>query len=136
MKRNRTVIMDITERCNLRGRPEAGWRIPVELDVPEQRRPELTRLEVQFAPTLVGAMLDALPYTLNYPYGCTEQTLNRFLPTVITQKIILEMGIDLKAVREKQTNLNAGEIGEDVEVGLKTLAELLARGPAPRTAIV
>ena len=24
---------------------------------------------------------------LDYPYGCTEQTLNRFLPTVITQKI-------------------------------------------------
>ena len=23
----------------------------------------------------------------DYPYGCTEQTLNRFLPTVITQKV-------------------------------------------------
>ena len=28
-------------------------------------------------------MLDALPYLIEYPYGCTEQTLNRFLPTVI-----------------------------------------------------
>ena len=26
---------------------------------------------------------------VDYPYGCTEQTLNRFLPTVITQKVSL-----------------------------------------------
>ena len=49
----------------------------------------------------------ALPYLADYPYGCTEQTLNRFLPTVITQKILLEMGLDLEAIRKKQTNLNA-----------------------------
>ena len=34
-------------------------------------------------------MVDALPYLVDYPYGCTEQTLNRFLPAVITQKILL-----------------------------------------------
>ena len=47
-----------------------------------------TRLEVRYSPTLAGAMVDALPYLVDYPYGCTEQTLNRFLPTVITQKIL------------------------------------------------
>ena len=41
-------------------------------------------------------MVDALPYLVDYPYGCTEQTLNRFLPTVITQKILLDMKLDLK----------------------------------------
>ena len=25
-------------------------------------------------------MLDALPYLIDYPYGCTEQTMSRFLP--------------------------------------------------------
>ena len=49
------------------------------------------------------------------PYGCTEQTLNRFLPTVITQKILLDMGLDLAAIRDKRTNLNAQEIGDDAE---------------------
>jgi hypothetical protein len=33
-------------------------------------------------------MIDALPYLVEYPYGCTEQTLNRFLPTVIVRKAI------------------------------------------------
>ena len=39
-------------------------------------------------------MVDALPYLVDYPYGCTEQTLNRFLPTVITQKVLLKMGLE------------------------------------------
>ena len=58
-------------------------------NVPEERRAEQTRLEVRYSPTLAGAMVDALPYLVDYPYGCTEQTLNRFLPTVITQKMLL-----------------------------------------------
>ena len=60
-------------------------------------------------------MVDALPYLVDYPYGCTEQTLNRFLPTVITQKILLDMKLDLKEIQKKRTNLNAQEIGEDAE---------------------
>jgi uncharacterized protein YfaS (alpha-2-macroglobulin family) len=81
--------------------------------VPEKRRVEQTRLEVRFSPTLAGAMVDALPYLVDYPYGCTEQTLNRFLPAVITQQTLLRMGLDLKAIRDKRTNLNAQEIGDD-----------------------
>ncbi|HSG71512.1 MAG TPA: MG2 domain-containing protein, partial [Planctomycetaceae bacterium] len=87
----------------------------VELDVPAERRINQTRLEVRYSPTLAGAMVDALPYLADYPYGCTEQTLNRFLPTVITQNILKRMNLDLKEIKEKRTNLNAQEIGDDVE---------------------
>ncbi len=83
-----------------------------EVTVPEQRRSEQTLLEVQYSPTLAGAMVDALPYLVSYPYGCTEQTLNRFLPTVITQKILIDAGVDLEAVREKRTHLNPQELGD------------------------
>ncbi len=82
------------------------------IDVPDKRRPNDSRLEVRFSPTLAGAMVDALPYMVDYPYGCTEQTLNRFLPTVITQKVLLDMHLDLKQIEKKQTNLNAQEIGD------------------------
>mgnify|MGYP000859065380 CR=1 FL=1 len=81
--------------------------------VPAERRPEQTRLELRYSPTLAGAMVDALPYLVEYPYGCTEQTLNRFLPTVITQKILIDMGLNLEDIKNKQTNLNAQEIGDD-----------------------
>ncbi|WP_437225703.1 alpha-2-macroglobulin family protein [Planctomicrobium sp. SH661] len=87
----------------------------VEFTVPEDRQPEQSRIEVRYLPTLAGAMVDALPYLVDYPYGCTEQTLNRFVPTVITQHILLDMGLDLKAIQEKRTNLNAQEIGDPAE---------------------
>jgi alpha-2-macroglobulin len=83
--------------------------------VPQQRRPKQSLLEVRYSPTLAGAMVDALPYMVDYPYGCTEQTLNRFLPTVITQKVLLDMKLDLKEIQEKRTNLNAQEIGADAD---------------------
>ena len=79
---------------------------------PPSAGPSRSRLEVRYSPTLAGAMVDALPYLVDYPYGCTEQTLNRFLPTVITQKVLIDLGLDLKAIRDKRTNLNAQEIGD------------------------
>jgi uncharacterized protein YfaS (alpha-2-macroglobulin family) len=83
-----------------------------EVNVPQERRAEQTRLEVRYSPTLAGAMVDALPYLIDYPYGCTEQTLNRFLPAVITQQTLLKMKLDLKAIQQKRTNLNAQELGD------------------------
>ncbi|MCE5325169.1 MAG: alpha-2-macroglobulin, partial [Planctomycetaceae bacterium] len=87
----------------------------IDITVPAERRPDESRLEIRYSPTLAGAMVDALPYLMEYPYGCTEQTLNRFLPTVITRKVLIGMGLDLKAIKEKRSNLNAQEIGNDVE---------------------
>lgn len=96
----------------LRPKDESGQ---VTYTVPKERRINDSRLEARFSPTLAGAMVDALPYLVDYPYGCTEQTLNRFLPTVITQKILQDMQLDLKAIQEKRTNLNAQEIGDEAE---------------------
>ena len=84
----------------------------IEFTVPEERRPELSRLEVRYSPTLAMAMIDALPYLADYPYGCTEQTLNRFVPTVLTLDVLKDLGLDLKAIRDKRVNLNAQEIGD------------------------
>ncbi len=83
--------------------------------VPDKRRPEQTRLEVRYSPTLAGAMVDALPYLVNYEYACTEQTLNRFVPTVITQKILRDLGVDLAEVKTKRANLNAQQLGDPAE---------------------
>ncbi len=83
--------------------------------VPQERRISQTLLEVRYSPTLAGAMIDALPYLSDYPYGCTEQTLNRFLPTVITQKVLQDMGLNLAEIRDKRTNLNAQELGDAQE---------------------
>jgi uncharacterized protein YfaS (alpha-2-macroglobulin family) len=93
-------------------RPDQS-EMAVTFKVPAERRIDQSRLELRYSPTLAGAMVDALPYLTSYPYGCTEQTLNRFLPTVITQRTLKTMGLDLVKIRDKRTNLNAQEIGDD-----------------------
>ncbi|MGD2096554.1 MAG: MG2 domain-containing protein [Desulfobacterales bacterium] len=85
----------------------------IQFQVPAARRVDQSRLELRYSPTLAGAMVDALPYLVSYPYGCTEQTLNRFLPTVITQQALKRMGVDLTDIQNKRTNLNPQEIGAD-----------------------
>jgi uncharacterized protein YfaS (alpha-2-macroglobulin family)/tetratricopeptide (TPR) repeat protein len=92
-------------------RPEQD-RSGFDFIVPEQRRAQQSRLQINYSPSLAGAMTAALPYLAGYPYGCTEQTLNRFVPTVITHKILRDMGLDLAAIRASRTNLNAQEIGD------------------------
>ncbi|MGQ9820762.1 MAG: MG2 domain-containing protein [Thermogutta sp.] len=117
--------MEMRFPCHVHGMdkmvPFSGWIRPDKdawqftAHVPAERRPESARLEVRFSPTLAGAMVDALPYLIDYPYGCTEQTLNRFLPAVITQKVLIDLGLDLDQIRQKRTNLNAQELGEAAE---------------------
>ncbi len=39
-----------------------------------------------------GAVLESLEYLVGYPYGCVEQTLSRFLPTVAYQRALQALG--------------------------------------------
>lgn len=81
-----------------------------EFTIPEKRRPRQTRLEVRYSPTLAGSMVDALPYLIDYPHGCTEQTLNRFLPAVLTQQTLLQMGVDLSELSKQAGDLDPGQL--------------------------
>ncbi len=95
-------------------RPEETGEV-FTVSVPADRKVEQSRLEIRYSPSLAYAMVDALPYLADYPYGCTEQTLNRFLPTVITLRSLQRMKIDLAKVREKQVNFNSQELGDAKE---------------------
>ena len=50
-----------------------------------------THLDEQLVVTvdaqLFESVLNALPYLVHYPYECTEQTLNRFVPTAIVSAL-------------------------------------------------
>ena len=112
-----------------------GKNAIVEVKVPEERIPAQSRLEIRYSPSLAGAMVDSLPYLLQYPYGCTEQTLNRFLPAVLTQRTLQKMGVNLADVKQQRTNLNAAQTyrgkypahwGEKPQVQTRDLRELPA----------
>lgn len=78
-----------------------GGEATLTLDVPEQRRKGDTLLDVQMQPSLAGIMVDSLPYLEDYPYGCIEQTLSRFVPTILVAKSLRNAGIDLEALGKR-----------------------------------
>ena len=82
------------------------------MTVPAERISEETSLTVRYSPSLAGAALDAIPYLTDYPYGCTEQTLNRFLPTVLVRKYLADSNVDLAEIESHRANLNAQELGD------------------------
>jgi hypothetical protein len=83
----------------------------VEVEVPGERREEATRLVVRTSPSLAGGMIDALPYLLEYPYGCVEQTLSRFVPAVLTKKALQQAGgIKLEDLEKAHRNLNPQQL--------------------------
>ena len=80
--------------------------------VPKKIRKGSAQIVVRWSPSLALAMTDAIPYLLDYPYGCTEQTLNRFLPAVLVQKTLEKCNLNLAEIAEHANNLNAQELGD------------------------
>jgi len=46
------------------------------------------RLTVRITPSIVNSLVGALKYLIGYPYGCTEQTMSRFLPDILVQRVL------------------------------------------------
>ena len=74
-----------------------GDEAQITLSLPK-RRPGSTALSVQVAASQASTMLDALPYLIDYPYGCTEQTMSRFLPAVIVARTLRDLGVKPETV--------------------------------------
>ncbi|MGQ9501556.1 MAG: Ig-like domain-containing protein [Anaerolineae bacterium] len=50
-------------------------------------------LQVRVDPSLAASIRDGLRYLEHYPYECTEQTVSRFLPNVLTYRTLQQLGI-------------------------------------------
>ena len=93
MEKSFTVYEHGIEKFISRSGKMRGDNVAISLELPRERKPESTQVTVQVAPSMAVTMLDALPYLINYPYGCTEQTMSRFLPAVITVKTLKDLGL-------------------------------------------
>jgi len=95
----------------------------LRLELPRER--ENTQVVIHVAPSLATAMLDALPYLLDYPYGCTEQTMSRFLPAAIIAKTLREQGIAPEAIAGRMFGgIEAATADKTQPRGKRDLAEL------------
>ncbi len=101
MEKTYTVYEHGIEKFVSRSGKMRGDSVTVKLDIPRERRADSTTLSVQVAPSMATTMLDALPYLIDYPYGCTEQTMSRFLPAAITAKTLRDLGLKPETAMNK-----------------------------------
>jgi uncharacterized protein YfaS (alpha-2-macroglobulin family) len=76
-------------------------------ELPSTIDPRKTQIEVSLAPTAWGSLFDAIPFLAGYPYGCVEQTMSRFYPTVVAVDALRKLKVDLSALVEHARNARA-----------------------------
>ena len=57
-----------------------------------------TTLTLRITPSISSSLVGALKYLIGYPYGCTEQTMSRFLPDLLVQRLLREKNHPNKAM--------------------------------------
>jgi uncharacterized protein YfaS (alpha-2-macroglobulin family) len=72
-----------------------------EVKVPDFTDLRSTKLTLNVEPSLASTMLTALDELVGYPYGCVEQTMSRFLPTVIVADAFHELNAPLSEATKK-----------------------------------
>ncbi len=98
-----------------------------EVTVPEAIKPGSQELTVVLNPTVASVAMESLPFLAAYPYGCVEQTMSRFLPTVLMRKTVQQMGADLDAARKRIEQQAAAD--EKLAARWKLIRRRMRRNP-------
>ncbi len=72
-----------------------------EVKIPDYTDLRSTKLTLNVAPSLASTMLTALDELVGYPYGCVEQTMSRFLPTVVVADAFHELNAPISDATKK-----------------------------------
>ena len=64
-----------------------------QITLPATAIREATELTISVAPSVAAQITGALEYLAGYPYGCVEQTMSRFLPSVVASRAMQRMGV-------------------------------------------
>lgn len=95
------------------------------VNIPKERIKESTSLQLNFSPSLAATLLDSLPYLARFPYGCVEQTMSRFLPTVIVKKTLRDLGLKEEDINQYISDVMTPRNDPDYpNTGANTLADL------------
>ncbi|MBV9180811.1 MAG: alpha-2-macroglobulin, partial [Acidobacteria bacterium] len=94
---------------------EAKGNLTQSVNFPDASEPSGRTLEIELSPSTAGAIFGALEYLTSYPYGCTEQTMSSFLPDVIVEEAVKQLGL--------KSSLNQQELQQKIDAGLKRLYE-------------
>lgn len=75
---------------------------PIVFTLQPDARPELTTLTLRSMPSATALVLDSLPFLLEYPYGCVEQTVSRFVPAVLAKRAFEQVGESFDAATQRK----------------------------------
>ncbi len=64
-------------------------------------------LEIRIAPSLGADLLSGLNGLIDYPYGCVEQTMSRFMPAVVADRAARELGLPTAEWSERLPRITA-----------------------------
>ncbi|MEM1135526.1 MAG: alpha-2-macroglobulin family protein [Bacteroidota bacterium] len=90
----------------------------IEIFIPEEVDLNTVNLEISAAPSVAAALLSSLDQLIGYPYGCVEQTMSRFLPTLIVANTLQQLKGNYT------TSISEEELQKMTTQGLKRLGEL------------
>ncbi|RYX82536.1 hypothetical protein EON83_19090 [bacterium] len=100
----------------------------IALTFPKQRQFGASQLNVQMNPSLAATALDALPYLAEYPYGCVEQTMSRFLPSVLVERSLQASGVNLQTLRARAEAYAKDAKAESVQARVKNSGYSFPKG--------
>ncbi len=91
----------------------SGKNPSMAFTLPAETNPQSTQISLSITPSLLSAVAPALEYLVGYPYGCTEQTMSRFLPALLVRGDLGDVALpaDIK-----------GNLNDIINVGLARLA--------------
>ena len=89
--------------------------VTMELPIRPTADPKVGTLKISLSPSLAGDLVGSLDGPIGFPYGCVEQTMSRFMPSVLVDKTVRDLGLprpkklnDLpKIVRDSLTRLQS-----------------------------
>jgi alpha-2-macroglobulin len=132
MERDFIVHEHGVEKLVARSGKLRGDDVTIKLDLPKERDPNTTTLTVQITPSMAVTMLDALPYLIDYPYGCVEQTMSRFLPAAITARTLKDLGLNAETVMNRMFGgvepEHADKTHPEGKKNLQLLDEMIGQG--------
>jgi len=69
------------------------------IELPQGTDPNSVSLTIAMSPSLAGALLGSLDELIGYPYGCVEQTMSRFLPTLVVADALSKTGAPMDSAK-------------------------------------
>lgn len=73
-------------------------------------------VRLSVATSLAGPLLDSLGDLVDYPYGCTEQTMSRFMPAVVVLRALRDLGL-----RKPELEAKIADVAQRSQARLRNL---------------